>query len=242
VPALYNEDLSFIHHHGYAGFIHRAAPALLARLERAGLAGGTVVDLGCGSGIWLRLLAERGYRGIGIDQSAAMLGLARKNAPGATLKKASAFTAAIPKCDVVTALGEPLAYLPPGKVPPLAALFEKVAAALRPGGMFIFDLLVTSSSLMRYRTWTAGKDWACMLAVTEDSGRLFREITTFRQQGRSYRRNVEHHRLRVVPRQAVVSDLRGAGFKVQASRRYGDSLLAPRRMAFFARKPPTSGN
>jgi SAM-dependent methyltransferase len=244
VAPLYDDDLAFIHHHGYAGFIHRAAPALLATMARAGLEGGTVVDLGCGSGIWLRLLGERGYRAIGVDQSAAMLRLARQQAPSATLKRGSAFTTAIPACHVVTALGEPLAYLPVGRVPPMSALFTRIAAALRPGGLFIFDLLVKGAPRMRYRTWTAGEDWACMLAVTEDETgeRLVREITTFRRHGTAgYRRDVEHHRLRVVSRAAVVADLRAAGFRVTATRRYGESTLAPRRMAFFARKPGGTG-
>jgi SAM-dependent methyltransferase len=236
---LYREDLAFIHHHGYAGFIHRAAPALLQALAPVVPRGGTVVDLGCGSGIWLGKLTARGYRAVGIDPSAPMLRLARGNAPGAILKKGSAFTAAIPACAAVTALGEPLSYLSGGRVPPFGSLFKKVAAALAPGGLFVFDLLVASPRLMRYRTWTAGTDWACMLAVSEDAGtrRLTREITTFRRVARAYRRDVEHHQLRVVPRDEVLAQLREAGFRARSSRSYGDSRLAPRRMAFFARKP-----
>ncbi len=66
--------------------------------------------------------------------------------------------------------------------------------------------------------------------------RLVREITTFRRTGSGYRRRRERHELRVVNRGEVESALRAAGFTVRASRRYGTFELAPRRLAFRARK------
>jgi len=50
----YGEDLAYIHDVGFGDFAWRAAPGVLARLQRHGVDHGTVVDLGCGTGIWAR--------------------------------------------------------------------------------------------------------------------------------------------------------------------------------------------
>ncbi|MCD8365085.1 MAG: class I SAM-dependent methyltransferase [Clostridiales bacterium] len=46
-------------------------------LEEHGIRDGLVLDLGCGTGVMTRLLAERGYDMIGVDVSAEMLAVAR---------------------------------------------------------------------------------------------------------------------------------------------------------------------
>lgn len=46
---------------------------------------GRVLEVGCGTGHWLRLLAERGISAAGLDASAQMLMCARTQAPGAAL-------------------------------------------------------------------------------------------------------------------------------------------------------------
>lgn len=54
---MYHDDLAHVQHDGFGDFARRAAPGLLALLRQAGIGrGATVVDLGCGSGIWLREL------------------------------------------------------------------------------------------------------------------------------------------------------------------------------------------
>jgi SAM-dependent methyltransferase len=56
-------------------------------LARVGLEpGGLVLDVGCGVGAFLRLVAERGWRPHGIDASQALLDLARSRLPDADLR------------------------------------------------------------------------------------------------------------------------------------------------------------
>ena len=81
--AFYARDLATIHDAGFGGFARDAAPGLLRRLRRAGIHDGLVVDLGCGSGIWARALTDAGYDVLGVDQSEAMLEIARRQAPEA---------------------------------------------------------------------------------------------------------------------------------------------------------------
>jgi len=52
MTAPYAPDLAYVHDVGFGDFARDAGPALLAHFRKAGLAGGHVVDLGCGSGIW----------------------------------------------------------------------------------------------------------------------------------------------------------------------------------------------
>ncbi|MGO8674746.1 MAG: class I SAM-dependent methyltransferase [Limisphaerales bacterium] len=76
--ALYEEDLAFVHHEGFGEFARAAGPELLRLLRQANLRRGTLVDLACGSGIWADLAQWSDFNVIGVDQSQAMIRLARK--------------------------------------------------------------------------------------------------------------------------------------------------------------------
>ena len=226
---------------GFDAFSQTASKGLLELLRGADIDRGRVVDLGCGSGIWLRALLDAGYEAVGVDSSPAILALAQKTAPEAKLYARSAYDFDLPDCDAVTSLGEVLSYLPPGgaRGHSLGRLFGRVAGALRPGGLFVFDLILrTGRGPMRYRTWECGADWAVLAEVSEDRerDRLERRIVTFRRVDETYRRSEEHHLVRVVTRASVESELRAAGFTVRVARRYGSLELPPRRLAFIARR------
>ncbi len=237
----YGADLAFIHHAGFGAFARDAGNGLLARLKTEGIREGFVVDLGCGSGIWARRLLNAGYSVLGIDASRDMLALARRNAPGARLVCASAYEVELPACDAVTSMGEVLGYLPRGaaQAPSLRPLFRKVFRALRPGGLFAFDLIVRGSTKLDHRSWREGADWSILHEARELAQRrlLERRIVTFRRSGAAWRRSDELHRVRIADPAEVAHDLRAAGFRVSTSQRYGTHPLLPRRLAFFARKP-----
>src|SRR5262249_14098610 len=144
------------------------------------------VDLGGGSGVWARILTDSGYDVLGVDFSAAMIALARKRAPKATFRHESYLKTILPPCDAVTSIGECLNYLfdRTGEAQ-LAALFRRVHGALRPGGVFVFDILEPGQlpegkPQKRHRL---GDDWAVMVEVEEDRGQhvLTRHITSFRR-------------------------------------------------------------
>ena len=236
----YQRDLAYIHDVGFGGFARRAAPGILAMLQRAGIRDGVVVDLGCGSGIWVRHLIRAGYEPVGIDASRAMIRNARTVAPQATLRVASIHECRLPSCRAVTAMGEVISYLTPGEpTPSLSRLFRRVAQALDRGGVFVFDALVEGSERpMRYAQCREGPDWAVMVDVIEQPGkrRLIRDITTFRKVGRTYTRSTERHTLRVSSRASIESSLRNAGFSARVLRKYGEFMLPRRRLVFRARK------
>jgi SAM-dependent methyltransferase len=236
---MYQTDLAYIQHHGFADFARAASQGVLRILRDAGITRGHVVDLGCGDGTWLQVLERHGFTVTGVDQSAPLLAYARKAVPGAVLKKGSVHRFAFPRCDAITALGEVLSYQPATPAS-LRRLFGRVHAALRPGGVLVFDLLV-SGPPMSYLTWRAGPSWAILAGVEERKDRLIRHIITFRKAQGGYRRHHETHRLLVVAPSFVLRELRRIGFVVQTTRGYGESALANRRLAFIARKKGREG-
>ncbi len=244
--ATYGRDLAYVHDAGYGDFAAALAPGLLRLLARAGIRGGLVIDLGCGSGVWARALTDAGYAALGVDISPAMLALACRRAPAARLVRASLLRFEPPPCAAVTSLGECLNYLfdeSAGGLDALGRMFRRVHDALRPGGLFVCELAqpgqVRGHGPRRGHRQAA--DWAILFEVEEGPGTrtLTRRMTTFRRAGKDglYRRGEEVHRQRLFETAEVLPLLTGAGFRVRVLRRIGSHRLAPAHVAFVASRP-----
>jgi SAM-dependent methyltransferase len=62
-------------------------PAYEAALDHVGIVpGGRVLDVGCGSGVFLRLVADRGGEPFGLDASEALVAIARERVPEADVR------------------------------------------------------------------------------------------------------------------------------------------------------------
>jgi SAM-dependent methyltransferase len=242
VGDFYREDLAYIHDVGHADFALRSAPGILRMLRENGVPAGLVVDLGCGSGLWARELLRAGYRVLGIDISESMVEIAREKAPGAEFRVGSLFETTIPPCDAVTAVSEVLNYLfdPENEERGLERVFGRVYEALRPGGVFVFDVLGPGQVPGgKVRGFSTGPDWAVLNEKEEDeeAGTMERRIVSFRKVGDLYRRTDEVHRVRLYGSAVITADLSRAGFVVTATRAYGDYPLAENHAAFVARRP-----
>jgi SAM-dependent methyltransferase len=239
----YGEDLAYINDAGFSDFTDGTAPGVLALLRRAGVMGGLVVDLGCGSGRWAQVLGDAGYDVMGVDLSPSMIRLARQRAPRARFETGSLLSAQLPACDAVTAIGEIVNYQfdPRHSRAALTRLFRRVYAALRPGGLFVFDVAgpdrVPLSVPAHY--WKEGEDWSLFVEVDGNSHSrwMTRKSICFRRNGTGrYRRSEETHRLRLLDVGEVVAELETIGFRAAVHNGYGRFRLYPGMSAVIARK------
>jgi SAM-dependent methyltransferase len=236
----YEEDLAYIHHVGFSDLARSATPWVLETLRKAGIREGSIVELGCGSGLLLAALGAAGYQAVGVDASKPMLDIARSTAPAATLLHGSLYEVELPRCSAVVAMGEGLNYVADFDAPPPAAdLFARIASALDPNGLLLFDVMVRGRDTTGpYRTWFSGPDWASLVEVFSEAARhrLRREITTFRLVDGAYRRGSEEHRVHLFSRDELIRQLEQAGFRVRVRRSYGPVALGPGRRLFLCRK------
>jgi SAM-dependent methyltransferase len=231
--AAYDEDLAYTHHRGFGHVGEDAARHVLTQLPEHA----TVVELGCGSGVTARRLTDAGHDVYGIDQSRALIAIAREHAPAARFAVGSFVTAPLPECDAVLAIGEVLNYLfDAGNTrAALPDLFARIHAALRPGGLLLFDL--AGPGVLRgdgARDFRSGPDWAVLVEYREQGDVLTRRITSFVERGAGYRRSEEVHRQRLHRPAEILPLLRAAGFTARNTRGYSPGAG---RHVYLARTP-----
>ncbi|HEX3542201.1 MAG TPA: class I SAM-dependent methyltransferase [Acidimicrobiales bacterium] len=236
----YGPEQATIHDGRFGNLARFAAADLLDRLAGSGLTGGTVVDLGCGSGILAREVGAAGFDVVGVDISPDMIALAQRNSPAATFSVGSLHTFNLPpRCVGVASTGEALNYAtdPSGNLAGFTALAERVFRALEPAGWWLFDLSGpgrggpegVTHQFVRTTDWCLGMN--ARESVNDDGPRLDREITVFVREPDGRSRRVDEHHVLNLYRSADIADRLGRiGFAV--------SLLEDFR---FARTPkPTS--
>jgi SAM-dependent methyltransferase len=224
----YGAEQASIHHTDFGTLAADAAVRLLGLLAERGIRRGTVVDLGCGSGILARMVSEAGHRVLGVDISADMIALATQNAPAADFRVGSLLDAELPSAVAVTAVGEALNYAtdPRAGLSQLELLARRVHASLEPGGVLLFDLATpgrNGSDRIRQQ-WHDRDAWTLYMRAEEsaDGTRLDRRITIFHRDAEGgYRRVDEHHVLNLYSVDAVLALLRGAGFEASSEPLYG---------------------
>ena len=237
----YERDLAYIHDRGFGAFARGSAPGLLKLFQQNRITQGRVVDLGCGSGIWARELADAGYQVTGVDISPAMIEIARQRVPNAEFHVGSFVEFRPPACRAITALGEVFNYLfdPRNSLRTLRQVCERMFASLTPKGLLIFDVAEPGRCNVLKQRFIEGEDWACLVDYHQDVARqrLTRRIVSFRKVGDTYRRHEETHTQQLLAGTKIAAMLRRIGFRVRQARSYGEYPLRPGVVAFVARKP-----
>ncbi|MGF1466916.1 MAG: methyltransferase domain-containing protein [Sandaracinaceae bacterium] len=241
----YGKDLARIHHDGYGDVARGAARTLLRELAAAGHRTGTVVDLGCGSGVLARAVVDAGYDAVGFDLSPAMVDEARRNAPGATFHTASIWDAAIPSPVVgITAVGEILGYAADERasLDQVAGLLRRCHAALSPGGVLLFDVATPERAGpdRRAEHVRAGDGWSVRsISTVSDDGRTLTRSIEMNVRSNARERSLrETHVLRLYPADAVEALVAEAGFvAVERGEAYDGLPPIQGWVTFVARTP-----
>jgi SAM-dependent methyltransferase len=218
----YGPDQAAIHDAAFGDLAARAAARLTALLREAELRSGTVVDLGCGSGILAEGMASAGYDVSGVDISPAMIDLARARVPSARLEVGSVYDYTIPEAIGIAAIGEVLNYAadPRAGGDALDVIGKRAFDALVPGGIFVLDVstpgrLGGAITLERFHDHPG---WTLHMRAVEhtDAMRLEREIVIFTAApDGSYRRTDERHVLQLYTPDDVLRRLRASGFEAR---------------------------
>ena len=121
-------------------------------------------------------------------------------------------------------------------------LFERVRAALAPGGTFVFDVATPGrGSSDTRRTWREGEGWLLCLEAWEDpdARRLTRRIATFREDGAGWTRSDETHELELYEPAELIDSLTRAGFEDARvdDEGYGPAVRIPGLPVLVARAP-----
>lgn len=145
---------------GALDFASKITQKDLALLEKNGLRKGSkVLDLACGTGTLGITLAQAGYQVMGIDLSISMLEQAKRKAAEHDQSLSiewqegdMRYFSLNERVDAVLCHYDSLNHL--SNETELRGTFLQVAEALKPGGIFIFDL----NTLENYQTFWNGKD------------------------------------------------------------------------------------
>ena len=140
----------FTAHHDYEGWL----ADLLEALERHGLPGKRLLDVGCGTGKSFMPMLPRGWEVTGCDISAAMLDRARRKADK-PVRLEVADMLELPRFgefDLVWAIDDAINYLL--STEELERALAGMRANLAPAGLLLFDV----NELLAYRTFFAGTE------------------------------------------------------------------------------------
>ncbi len=208
----------------YPGYSLRMAELLPSLLLRINYHPVRLLDLACGEGSFAVTMAHQGMQVTGLDRSAAMLALARQRASteGVEINWVVADMTAFsfsPGFHLVTCWFDSLNYVL--ELAGLRQVFSGVQRALRPGGLFIFDmntiygLAVGWTSQPTYIQQTSPE--LLELHRTQfDYDRLIARvtITVFQRQGEVWTRFDEEHLERGYPVEEVQACLEENGLQV----------------------------
>jgi len=236
----YQSDLASIHDDGFGHLAVGGARQLLTALADSALYQGRIYDLGCGSGITARLLADKGYSVIGIDPSEAFVAIARNRVSEATFHVNSFANVNLTHCVAVCAIGEVLNYRFDASNHSAARsdFFKRTFRCLADGGVLLFDVAGPDRAPNgSTQSFVEARDWTVLVETTVQDCEMTRRIVTFCRDGQHYRRNYESHCLRLLPPKQVESELSSIGFDVEALDSYGEQRLPLGLYGFCARKP-----
>lgn len=110
---------------------------LILDTQIAGKADSPIIDIGCGRGEWLELLRKRGLHGKGVDTNSTVVKQCQSKNLDVILADALVYLDSVPAESLGAVTGFHIIEHLPFNI--LLRLFQKIARALKPGGIVIFE-------------------------------------------------------------------------------------------------------
>ena len=234
-----------IYNRHWGNFAEKIYP-ILDRLVLGALPSGcAVLDLCCGTGQLAAVLSAKGYPTTGVDGSAGMIEIARKNAPDVEFVVQDARELSLDvRFAAVFSIFDSLNHVM--SLDDLELVFEKVHSVLKDGGYFEFDLNMEEGYLSRWRGsfGIVEDDHACVARSSRDEkemiGRM--DLTLFESEGTGWKRTDVSLLQRWYRECDIRERLRSAGFEAIETYDENDPIMESAhdeagRMFFVARKP-----
>ena len=240
----YLKNLSKIHDEGFSEHSVKSFPFILKTINRFHKKG-LIVELGCGSGITADKLIKNNYSVIGVDYSASMIELAKKNVPKVKFIVGSFHEIEIPKCVAVLAIGEVFNYNFDEKTnyKSLKKVFQRIYNSLEKDGMFMIDFLEENQikGNKTIKTFVEGKHWVVLTEKKENKSKkeLERRIITFYKNKNGYKRNEEVHKIKLFRTVKIIRILQNIGFDTKFYRSYGNYKLRKNQTVIVSKKITT---
>jgi SAM-dependent methyltransferase len=247
--AIYDQYAQLYDDSGQIAFSLKMIPYLDELLQRHPAPGRAMLDLACGTGTVALSFAQQGWQVYGVDASAGMLDQARQKAEQAGQKLVLSqqdmrhFVLPCPVA-LVTCLYDSLNYML--TLDDLQQVFQRVAQALTPGGVFLGDMntQVTLEQVWGNNTFfVEDEDMAVVMRSHYEplTGLSTVDIVGFvRQEDGLYSRFDEHHAEVAYPNARVRHALQEAGLQVEAAHKcfhFDPPDAHTRRVMWVARKP-----
>ena len=152
-PSSYDPIAEMYHTLWADWYLPAAMPALDRLFFSRVPAGANILDVCCGSGHVTRELVRRGYRVTGVDASAGLIAIAKREVPDVDWRVGDArhlhlerqYAAALSTFDSLNHVLTP---------EELQQIFAGVRGALQPGGLFAFDMNLDEAYRTDMRRWT----------------------------------------------------------------------------------------
>lgn len=200
-------------HHRYDEWMKRLLPAL----EKEGLTGKRLLDLGCGTGKTTLPLAARGWNATAVDISPGMLRqlAAKTNGQVEIVEADIADLPALGEFDLILSLGEAMNYA--AAEGGFARALDGIRRNLAPEGLALFDLKTLASYESFYgqrEVKPAGEystTWSGQVKGSAGAGELM--AATMEIEGPDGKSTVSHHRQRHVSEAEAIGTIAEAGME-----------------------------
>ena len=251
MPNIYNEFATLYAGGDYPDYSKRVAGLLPAVLKRFKAYPSEIMDLACGEGTFAMVMAKKGLRVTGVDQSSEMLRFAGQKARKSRVhvrfvRRDMRSLDFRERFDLVTSWYDALNYLL--SLADLERTFKGVYKALRKNGLFIFDMntIHALSKVWQQYPSTVELDSSKYFALhrpSYDKKHLIAtlKITGFIRRNATWTRVDEDHQEKGYTLVQIRNSLKKAGFKPLAIWGSIRKMTMPRegtrRVWFVAQKP-----